>query len=261
MTGRSTHVIEVWGDFACFSRPELKVERWSYPCPTPSAARGIFDAIYAKPHCTDPTKSEFRWQVTKIEILSMPTYIALRRNEVKDRMELGTETEPLKYIDSWIRGDSWPEPIWADADREAAGTDVKGRTQRQTMAIREPRYRLHACILPWPGFERRQTAFDEQFHRRASHGKCFHQPALGCREFVAFFRVVDDLRQAQRDKPPVSLDQEVGFMVYDIFDQSAPQTCTSPPFITLFHARICGGVLAVPDFCSNAVCKPEERAG
>ena len=73
----SPHVLEVWGDFACFSRPDLKVERYSYPLPTPSAARGVFEAIYFKP--------EFYWQVTRIETLTPPSYIALRRNEVKDK--------------------------------------------------------------------------------------------------------------------------------------------------------------------------------
>lgn len=69
------HVLTIWGDLACFTRPELKVERFSYPFITPSAARGIFDAIYCKP-------PEFHWQIQKIEILSMPSYIALRRTGV-----------------------------------------------------------------------------------------------------------------------------------------------------------------------------------
>jgi len=73
-------ILEVWGDFACFSRPELKVERFSYPIITPSAARGIFDAIYCKPN-KDPVQAQFRWQITKIELLAPVAYIALRRNE------------------------------------------------------------------------------------------------------------------------------------------------------------------------------------
>jgi CRISPR-associated protein Cas5d len=71
-------VIRVWGEFACFSRPEMKVERFSYPVPTPSAARGILDAIYCKP-------TKFRWQVLRIEVLKPIRYIALRRNEVKEK--------------------------------------------------------------------------------------------------------------------------------------------------------------------------------
>src|SRR3954452_12185608 len=92
-------VLEVWGDFACYSRPEMKVERFSYPCITPSAARGIFDAIYAKP-------VEFRWQVNEIEVLAPPSYIALRRNEVKDKVNVNAVAE-------FMAGKREPEPIWA----------------------------------------------------------------------------------------------------------------------------------------------------
>src|SRR3974377_1272103 len=95
--GNGTHTLEVWGELACFTRPELKVERFSYPVITPSAARGIYDAIYCKHHGGDRQKAEFRWQIKQIEILSWnrrftgkdpgsyPQYIALRRNEVKDK--------------------------------------------------------------------------------------------------------------------------------------------------------------------------------
>src|SRR3954467_11700001 len=168
-----SQVLEVWGDFACFSRPELKVERFSYPVITPSAARGIFDAVYAKP-------AEFRWAVTTVEVLTQPSYIALRRNEAKDK------ANPTAVFD-WRGGKREPEPIWADGDRDLLGTDEKGRTQRQTMALRNVRYRFHASIRPWPGFEPKLRAFEAQFNRRAQAGKCFYQPYLGCREFVAFF--------------------------------------------------------------------------
>src|SRR5674536_52936 len=104
MIAAKNQVLEVWGDFACFTRPEMKVERFSYPLPTPSAARGIFDAIYCKPS-RDGLSSEFRWQVTKIELLSQPKYISLRRNEVKDKASI-----PMR----WITGQSQPEPILAD---------------------------------------------------------------------------------------------------------------------------------------------------
>ena len=70
-------VIDVWGDFACFSRPESKVERLTYPVPTPSAMRGLLSAIYSKPN-------EFYWQITKIEVLNKPAYISFKRNEVKE---------------------------------------------------------------------------------------------------------------------------------------------------------------------------------
>lgn len=232
------HALEIRSDFACFGRPDGgKVERFSYPCPTPSAARGIFDAIYAKP-------PEFRWQVTRIEILSMPTYLALRRNEVG-------EVASTANIGKWIKG-AQPAPLFAD--------DSGIRQQRQTMAIRNPHYRLHARILPWPGFESQQTAFDEQFRRRASHGKCWMQPALGCREFVAFFRLIDDVETDRRERPPVSFEQDVGFMVYDVFDLSQPGRNDSTPSISVFRAVIRDGVLEIPPYESPDVRKPERRS-
>jgi CRISPR-associated protein Cas5d len=229
-------VLEVWGDFACYSRPELKVERFSYPCITPSAARGIFDAIYAKP-------PEFRWQVRRVEMLSPPSYIALRRNEVKEKVSVNAAFD-------WMTGKKEPEPLWADADRELAGTDEKGRTQRQTMALRDVRYRIHAEIRPWPGHEAKQTALEAQFRRRAERGKCFYQPFLGCREFPAFFKLVD-----VASSPPIPLDLDLGFILYDVFDLSRPGTAHDAPAVSLFRARLQGGVLEVPDYSSPDVFK------
>lgn len=229
-------VLEVWGDFACYSRPELKVERFSYPCITPSAARGIFDAVYAKP-------AEFRWQIRRAEMLSPPSYIALRRNEVKEKASVNAALD-------WMTGKKEPEPLFADADRELAGTDEKGRTQRQTMALKEVRYRLHAEIRPWPGHESRQTALEAQFRRRAERGKCFQQPYLGCREFPAFFKLADASTPA-----PIALDLDLGFVLYDVFDLSRPGSAHDAPAVSLFHARLQGGVLEVPDYASPEVFK------
>lgn len=234
-----THILEIWCDFACFSRPELKVERWSYPCPTPSAARGVFDAIYCKP-------SEFRWQVTRIELLKPPAYIALHRNEVADVVSTAN-------VKKWIKGTAEPAPLLAD--------EGNNRQQRQTMALRNPRFRLEARIVPWPGFEAQQQGFDEQFIRGARSGKCFQQPYLGCREFVAFFRLVEDLETERRDAPPFALDQDTGFMLYDVFDLSRPNDSHAKPFISVFRAVIRGGVLDVPDWNDPAVRKPQRRAG
>jgi CRISPR-associated protein Cas5d len=240
------HVLEVWGDFACFARPEMKVERYSYPCPTPSAARGVFEAIYFKP--------QFYWQVRRIELLSLPSLIALRRNEVKD-------TASTVAVQKWMSGKADPEPLWADADASLLGTDMKGRTQRQTMALRNPRFRLIASIVPRPGHESQQRAFDEQFVRRASQGKCFQQPALGYREFVCFFRHVESL---DGEPSPQPLNHDLGLMLYDVFDLRQTNDRHARPFITLFRARIVSGVLNVPPFESDDVLKPdpqERRAG
>ena len=98
---RRTHTLEVWGDLACFTRPEMKVERFSYPVITPSAARGIFDAIYWEGiRETDGMRPYFHWQVERIEVLEMPRYIALRRNEVKDKVPAD------RTIKAWM--DGWP---------------------------------------------------------------------------------------------------------------------------------------------------------
>lgn len=247
------HTLEVRGDFACFSRPEMKVERYSYPCPTPSAARGIFEAIYFKP--------EFFWQVTQIELLCPPSLIALRRNEVKEKVN-------PRSIEQWMAGKSEVEPIWADA----TGEDFSGRTQRQTMALRNPRFRLTARIVPRPGRETKQRAADEQFVRRASQGKCFYQPCLGCREFVAFFRYVPS-----RDGEPAPCDysQDLGWMLYDVFDLHEnnhaktvvaidDERCERKPngwkeirpSIAVFEARIVNGVLDIPPYDDDRVKKP-----
>lgn len=231
-------VLETWGDFACFSRPELKVERFSYPVITPSAARGIFDAIYAKP-------IEFRWQIARIEVLAKPAFLALRRNEVKDKVNVNA-------VFDWISGKREPEPLFADGDRELLGTDERGRTQRQTMALKDVRYRLHAECRPWPGFADRQKAFEAQFRRRAEKGKCFYQPYFGCREFPAFFRLAEP---GDTSSPVPDLDLDVGLMLYDVFDLSRPGTATDRPAVSLFRAALRSGVLDVPDYASPDVFK------
>ncbi len=239
--------LEVWGELACFTRPELKVERFSYPVITPSAARGIYDAIYCKPR-------EFRWQITCIEVTArsdcehrQPSYIALRRNEVKDR------APSPRIIAQWMDGRAEPEPIYADGDKSATGSDKKGRTQRQTMALKNVRYRLHGQIRPWPGFEGSLRGLEAQFRRRAASGKCIYQPYFGCREFPAYFELVEpDAHQPE----PLLLDEDIGPMVYDVFDLSRPGDAYAPVHVSLFDASIRGGVMHVPDFASDAVLKP-----
>ncbi|MBR5961009.1 MAG: CRISPR-associated protein Cas5, partial [Clostridia bacterium] len=108
-------VIETWGDFACFTNPAAKVERLTYPFPTPSAARGILSAIYAKP-------VEFYWQVNRIEVLNPIRYISFKRNEVKSTLGMK---------------DGAGIPIVTDEDR----------TQRQTVALQDVRYRIAASVV------------------------------------------------------------------------------------------------------------------
>lgn len=247
------HTLEVWGDLACFTRPEMKVERFSYPVITPSAARGIFDAIYwdgirEKQGRESVMRPYFHWQITRIEVLEMPRYIALRRNEVKGCVP-GTAT-----LNRWMSGKERAEPLWADGNDESTG-----RTQRQTMALKNVRYRLTAQIIPKPGFAANFGKLNACFERRAKQGKCFQQPYFGCREFPAFFEYVES--SGTNIQLPTALDQHLGFMLYDVFDLSKDAVKDNDkPFITLFDAHIRKGVLEVPPFDSAAVKKPGKGA-
>ncbi len=225
--------LEVWGDFACFTRPEMKAERFSYPVITPSAARGIFDAIYCKP-------DQFRWQITSIQILSPPSYIALRRNEVNKYINTNN-------FEKKLQSQKTPVPIVVDSNV---------RAQRQTMALKDVKYCLHAEIRPWPEFADRIQDLEAQFRRRASKGKCFYQPYFGCREFPAYFRLMDpheDIEAAD-----VSEIDDIGWMVYDVFDLSSKGSNTSKPCISLFRPRIANGEMAVPPYESGEVLKPDQ---
>ena len=211
--------VEVWGDLACFSRPESKVERLTYPVITPSAARGILSAIYSKP-------VEFYWQVRKIEVLNPIRYITFKRNEV---------------INSKIGRN--PKPMLVEDDR----------TQRQTVALRDVRYRITAEIIPRPDFKGTVNQLYEQAKRRVHSGKCFFQPSLGLREFVCYF---DEATDAE----PINESMDIGFMLYDVFDLHKYEvTKTAEPFVSVFHAVLENGVITVPDFDSSEVLKPERR--
>ena len=236
MMTAETHVLEVWGDFACFTRPELKVERFSYPVITPSAARGVFDAIHCKP-------VEFRWQITLVEVLKPVQYIALRRNEMKGRITEGT-------VLKWARGTMPVTPVWADGDEEGTG-----RTQRQTMALKDVRYRLHAQMVPWQASLSGKV--NGEFRRRANAGKCFAQPSFGLREFPAYFEVVND---ASAPAAPVSWDADLGWMLYDVFDLSRQGNSCDAPSVSIFRAVVQKGRMVVPEFSSPDVRKVEAVA-
>lgn len=224
-------VLETWGDFACFTRPETKVERFSYPVITPSAARGVLDAIYAKP-------LEFCWRIDKIEVLNPIKFIPLKRNEVKDRMPSISESIINK-------GGEFPIIIADDT-----GNDQKGRTQRQTIALKDVRYRIHAHILPRRGFEKCLAAIEDQANRRITKGKCYYQPYFGCREFVAYFEF------AEGGKPAIEDCLDIGFMVYDVYNLDKVIVDKAPPFISLFKAELKNGILEIPHWDSELVKKP-----
>lgn len=205
--------IEVWGDFACFTPPYAKVERLTYPFPTPSACRGILSAIYSKP-------VEFYWQIKRIEILNPIQYISFKRNEVKTRV-----SNKIIYTD-------------------------EERTQRQTVALKNVRYRITATICPRKEFIGREQQLYDQAYRRIRNGKCYYQPSLGLREFVAYFEESDGVREA------ADINMDAGLMVYDIFDLHDYEVRKkAKPQLSLYHAVAEHGVIEVPAYGSPEVLK------
>jgi len=224
--------LEVSGPMACFTRPEMKVERVSYDVITPSAARAIFDAILWKP--------AIFWRVTKIEVLAPIRWISVRRNEV------GKIASPRSG------------GIFIEDDRQ----------QRAGLLLRDVKYRLSAEFdfippekrgqgyNPLPGFladpdetsdppkpdirpDETQAKYAAMFERRAKKGQCFHQPYLGCREFAAQVCLVDP-----RTDPsvPIPENRDLGWMLYDLdFSNRAD------PKPLFFRPKMENGVIKVPD--------------
>ncbi|MCC6354444.1 MAG: type I-C CRISPR-associated protein Cas5 [Verrucomicrobiae bacterium] len=223
--------LRTWGDLACFTRPEMKVERVSYPVITPSAARGLLEAILYKP--------QFRWRIRRIAVKKPIRFLAVRRNEVKSRLSLRK-----------------PEPLFADEDR----------TQRNTLALRDVEYVIEASmhLSPLAGLPRRKAADGEDdggdtpvkylamFQRRAEKGQCFAQPVFGCREFPAHFELADET--AMVVGADINPDTDFGLMLYDVFDldvskdQAPGKIEKLNPRITFFPARLQNGIVNVPDW-------------
>lgn len=211
--------LEVFGDFACFTPPYAKVERLTYPVPTPSAARGILSSIYSKP-------AEFWWQITKIEVLNPIKYITFLCNEVKSTAS--------------IKSDVAASIIYTDEDR----------TQRQTQMLKDVRYRISAIICPRPDFTGSVEQLYAQAYRRIRGGKAFMQPSLGLRQLVCYFEESDGTRQ------PIDESRNLGLMVYDVFDlHDCSVTKKARPVLSLYHAVMKHGVITVPPFDSEEVLK------
>jgi CRISPR-associated protein Cas5d len=228
--------IEVWGDYACFTRPEMKVERVSYDVITPSAARAVFEAIFWKPAIC--------WNVTKIEVLEPIKWASVRRNEVGSYM---SERSPHLYIED-------------------------NRQQRASLLLQDVRYRLFAeleyinpnnrkpnihstpdeLIDPEEklliGKDENPGKYNAIFERRARKGQCYNQPYLGCREFSAHFSFVKySENEANRC---IAETRDLGFMLYDM-----DFTNEKDPKAMFFRAQMNNGVIIVPAKDSEEVRK------
>jgi len=206
--------LEVSGEFACFTRPEMKVERVSYDVITPSAARAIFEAILWKP--------AIEWHITEIEVLNPIKWMNLRRNEVESVTSFRSAKTAMKE-GSGLLG------IYADEQRQ----------QRASLLLKDVRYRIHGqfTMTERAGPQDSAAKFADMFRRRAEKGQCFNQPYLGCREFSCDFALADEKDGA----PAINEDRDLGFMLYDL-DYSDP-AAPSPLF---FRARMDNGRIAVP---------------
>ncbi|MEN9377446.1 MAG: hypothetical protein RL710_2603 [Pseudomonadota bacterium] len=207
--------LEVSGPFACFTRPEMKVERVSYDVMTPSSARSIFEAILWKP--------AIRWRVHRIEVLKPIRWINLRRNEV-------SAVVSTRNVQQAIVKGSGQLALYIEEERQ----------QRAGYFLRDVAYRIHADLSLAPGCNEPLMKYTEMFARRASKGQCVNQPYLGCREFAAAFNLVTP------DAPvatPIGETRELGWMLHDL-DFTHP----SDPQPRFFNAKMVVGVIEVPPF-------------
>lgn len=223
--------LEVWGPMACFTRPELKVERVSYDVITPSAARAVFEAVFWKP--------AIHWQVTKIEVLNPIKWTTIRRNEV------GAVASK--------------NPIFIEDKRQ----------QKNSLLLQDVRYRIWAKLEFIPQWKRKETRnaqidakeadllrkdenpgkYNAMFERRASKGQCFNQPYLGTREFSASFRLVNPEQEAL--VPPIDESRDLGIMLYDMDFQGNPDK----PEAMFFRVQMVSGVIIVPPINSKEVLR------
>lgn len=202
--------VKVYGEFACWTRPENKVERVSYECMTPSAARNILDCICWKP--------EMRWIITSITVLRPIVFEALRRNEVQSKLSPAD-------VRRWMAEPQSFTPMVA-----GAGSDEV--TQRNTLALRRPAYVIEAYPHVFePTGENTPVKYVAMMNRRVEKGQCFHRPALGCREFAAHFEA------PAKEDLPCSLDVALGMMLYDIVFRPEGNRAV------FFRAELKGGVL------------------
>lgn len=215
--------LHVWGDYACFTRPEMKVERVSYDVMTPSAARGVLEAIHWRP--------AIRWVVDRIHVLKPIRFETLRRNELGKKI-------PARNVAVAINA-GVTEGLHVIIDKE--------RQQRATILLRDVAYLIEAHFELTERAEPDDTEAKHlsMFNRRAAKGQCFHRPYLGTREFAADFALVTD-STPESLLPSDQRDRDLGWMLHDInFENDR-----TPRF---FRAVMRNGVIRVPLFNAERV--------
>lgn len=206
-------VLHVWGEFACFTRPEMKIERVSYDVMTPSAARGIFEAIYWKPEIT--------WRIDRIHVLEPIRFSNIRRNEVASKIPSGSVSSVMKSGGSLA--------LYIESERQ----------QRASMVLRDVAYVIESHFEIQSGGDNLQK-HSEMFKRRAARGQYFHHPYLGCREFPANVELVTDGIPASK----LVGTTDLGWMLNDIDfkDEMKP---------AFFRATMNDGVIDIPPLHSH----------
>lgn len=215
--------LHVWGDYACFTRPEMKVERVSYDAMTPSAARGVLEAIHWKP--------AIRWEIDRIHVLKPIRFETLRRNELGHKIPAGNVSKAMRA-----------------GSTEGLRTVIEeDRQQRAATLLRDVGYVIeaHFTLTAAAGPDDSEAKHLAMFKRRAMRGQCFHRPYLGTREFAADFALADDTMPVSC-LPEDERDRDLGWMLFDIdFAQDS-----SPRF---FRARLSGGAIDVPAWNSTEI--------
>jgi CRISPR-associated protein Cas5d len=216
--------VRVSGDYACYTRPETKVERFTYPVITPSAARNVLDAICWRP--------QMRWIVTSISVLRPVRYMSVLRNEVQSKLS------PVA-VKKWMKDPSTFLPLLA-----GAGQDTEG-TPRNTALLRDVAYWIDAYPLVFDtSGDNTPTKYVQMLNRRVEKGQCFQRPYLGCREFAA------DFGAPLPEDRPIEESFDVGRMLYDVaFSPSGNKAA-------FFEARVDNGVM---DTRPEAVLPDVER--
>lgn len=186
--------VRVWGDYACFTRPEMKVERVSYDIITPSAARGILESVHWKP--------AIRWIIDKIIVVKPIKFDNIRRNEVEDKMPVLS----VSAIEKAINGVN--KEIYLDSNSK--------RVQRATMLLKDVEYIIEAHFELTDNAGESDTV-EKHYNiilRRLRKGQCYSRPYLGCREFSAHFEIVEEADTVRSEYIDSEID--LGWMLYDI---------------------------------------------